>query len=43
MLSFGGAWFFLVASEAITLHNRTYSLPAESIAVSSWARDSSSL
>jgi NitT/TauT family transport system permease protein len=27
MLSFGGAWFFLVASEAITLHNRTYSLP----------------
>jgi NitT/TauT family transport system permease protein len=27
MMSFGGAWFFLVASEAITLHNRTYSLP----------------
>jgi NitT/TauT family transport system permease protein len=27
MMSFGGAWFFLAASEAITLHNRTYSLP----------------
>ena len=27
MMSFGGAWFFLVASEAITLHSRTYSLP----------------
>jgi len=27
MMSFGGAWFFLVASEAITLHNRMYSLP----------------
>jgi NitT/TauT family transport system permease protein len=27
MMSFGGAWFFLVASEAISLHNRTYSLP----------------
>jgi NitT/TauT family transport system permease protein len=27
MLSFGGAWFFLVASEAISLHNHTYSLP----------------
>ncbi len=27
MMSFGGAWFFLVASEAITLHNKTYYLP----------------
>ena len=27
MLSFGGAWFFLVASEAISVHNHTYSLP----------------
>jgi NitT/TauT family transport system permease protein len=27
MMSFGGSWFFLVASEAITLHNRQYSLP----------------
>ncbi len=27
MMSFGGSWFFLVASEAISLHNRTYSLP----------------
>jgi NitT/TauT family transport system permease protein len=27
MLSFGGSWFFLVASEAISVHNRTYSLP----------------
>jgi NitT/TauT family transport system permease protein len=27
MLSFGGAWFFLVASEAITVQHRTYSLP----------------
>jgi NitT/TauT family transport system permease protein len=27
MMSFGGAWFFLVASEAISVHNRTYSLP----------------
>jgi NitT/TauT family transport system permease protein len=27
MMSFGGAWFFLVASEAITLHNHHYSLP----------------
>ena len=27
MMSFGGAWFFLVASEAITLHSHTYSLP----------------
>ncbi len=26
MLSFGGSWFFLVASEAISLHNHTYSL-----------------
>src|ERR1700722_20081619 len=26
MLSFGGSWFFLVASEAISVHNRTYSL-----------------
>ena len=27
MLSFGGAWFFLVASEAITVQHHTYSLP----------------
>ena len=27
MLSFGGSWFFLVASEAISLHSHTYSLP----------------
>jgi NitT/TauT family transport system permease protein len=27
MMSFGGAWFFLAASEAITLHNHMYSLP----------------
>ncbi|HUA04945.1 MAG TPA: ABC transporter permease subunit [Solirubrobacteraceae bacterium] len=27
MMSFGGAWFFLVASEAITLHGHNYSLP----------------
>ncbi|MGO9902591.1 MAG: ABC transporter permease [Solirubrobacteraceae bacterium] len=27
MMSFGGSWFFLVASEAISLHNHTYSLP----------------
>jgi NitT/TauT family transport system permease protein len=27
MLSFGGAWFFLVAAEAISLHGHTYSLP----------------
>jgi NitT/TauT family transport system permease protein len=27
MLSFGGSWFFLVASEAISLHDHTYSLP----------------
>jgi NitT/TauT family transport system permease protein len=27
MMSFGGAWFFLVASEAITLRNHNYSLP----------------
>jgi len=26
MLSFGGSWFFLVASEAISVHNHTYSL-----------------
>jgi NitT/TauT family transport system permease protein len=27
MMSFGGGWFFLVASEAITVLNRQYSLP----------------
>jgi NitT/TauT family transport system permease protein len=27
MMSFGGAWFFLAASEAITLHGHQYSLP----------------
>jgi NitT/TauT family transport system permease protein len=27
MLSFGGAWFFLVAAEAISVHDHTYSLP----------------
>jgi NitT/TauT family transport system permease protein len=27
MMSFGGAWFFLAASEAITVLNRQYSLP----------------
>jgi NitT/TauT family transport system permease protein len=27
MMSFGGAWFFLTASELITLHNHSYSLP----------------
>jgi NitT/TauT family transport system permease protein len=27
MMSMGGAWFFLVASEAITVANREYSLP----------------
>ena len=27
MMSFGGSWFFLVASEAISLHDHTYSLP----------------
>jgi len=26
-MSFGGSWFFLVASEAITLHGHNYSLP----------------
>lgn len=27
MMSFGGGWFFLVASEAISVHNRQYALP----------------
>ncbi|WP_194818566.1 ABC transporter permease subunit [Nocardia sp. XZ_19_385] len=27
MMSFGGSWFFLVASEAISVHNREYALP----------------
>src|SRR6202165_248838 len=27
MMSFGGGWFFLAASEAITLANHTYTLP----------------
>jgi NitT/TauT family transport system permease protein len=27
MMSFGGAWFFLVASESITVLNHTYALP----------------
>ena len=27
MMSFGGSWFFLVASEAITVHGHQYSLP----------------
>jgi NitT/TauT family transport system permease protein len=27
MMSFGGAWFFLAASEAITYHGNTYALP----------------
>ncbi|WP_428935151.1 ABC transporter permease [Streptomyces sp. ACT015] len=27
MLSFGGGWFFLVASEAITVNNQSYALP----------------
>jgi NitT/TauT family transport system permease protein len=27
MMSFGGSWFFLVASEAITVKNHTYALP----------------
>ncbi|GAB2656363.1 ABC transporter permease [Nocardia goodfellowii] len=27
MMSFGGSWFFLVASEAISVHNRDYALP----------------
>jgi len=27
MMSFGGAWFFLTASELITVHNRQYTLP----------------
>ncbi len=27
MMSFGGGWFFLVASEVISVNNRTYALP----------------
>ena len=27
MMSFGGGWFFLVASEAITVNGHHYSLP----------------
>ncbi len=27
MMSFGGAWFFLAASEAITVNNQSYALP----------------
>ncbi|MET8698642.1 ABC transporter permease subunit [Kitasatospora sp. NPDC004723] len=27
MMSFGGGWFFLVASEAISVNNQTYALP----------------
>ncbi len=27
MMSFGGGWFFLAASEAISVNNRTYALP----------------
>ena len=27
MLSFGGGWFFLAASEAISVGNKTYTLP----------------
>ena len=27
MMSFGGAWFFLTASEAITVNNHSYALP----------------
>jgi NitT/TauT family transport system permease protein len=27
MMSFGGGWFFLTASEAITVNNRSYALP----------------
>ncbi|QWF83879.1 ABC transporter permease [Amycolatopsis sp. CA-230715] len=27
MMSFGGGWFFLVASEALTVNNRSYALP----------------
>ncbi|MCW2287668.1 NitT/TauT family transport system permease protein [Leucobacter luti] len=27
MMSFGGGWFFLIASEVITVHHRTYALP----------------
>ena len=27
MMSFGGGWFFLAASEAISVHNKSYTLP----------------
>ena len=27
MMSFGGSWFFLTASELITVHGRRYALP----------------
>lgn len=27
MMSMGGGWFFLVASEAISVNNQTYALP----------------
>ena len=41
MMSFGGGWFFLAASEAISVLNQTYTLPGigSSVAAAAAARD----
>jgi NitT/TauT family transport system permease protein len=40
MMSFGGAWFFLTASEAITVNRRSYALPGIGSYVAAATRDS---
>jgi NitT/TauT family transport system permease protein len=40
MMSFGGAWFFLTASEAITVNKRSYALPGIGSYVAAASRDS---
>ena len=39
MMSFGGAWFFLTASEAITVNQRSYALPGIGSYVAAASRD----
>ena len=47
MMSFGGAWFFLAASESISVLNHTYALPgigsyvATAVSRATWARSAS--
>jgi NitT/TauT family transport system permease protein len=40
MMSFGGAWFFLTASEAITVNKHSYALPGIGSYVAAASRDS---